>query len=132
MVTINSKSQSWSIDIILAVVLFMGAFILFYVLLSNNPNAKAKTLKEEAFVVIKEVSSKDANIRIIDNNEVNISRLGHLKNLTYDELKSILRIDSDFCIFFEDENGRIILINNSYTGTGSSNINLSNVPCSKK
>ena len=51
----NKKSQSWSIDIIIAVVVFMGAFFLFYTILNSNPNAKANSLKEDAFSVIKRI-----------------------------------------------------------------------------
>ncbi len=110
----------------------MGAFLLFYALLSGNPEAKITGLREDASTVIKQMSSKDAPLQIMDDNQINISKTGRLKNITYDELKSLLKIESDFCIYFEDENGYTIIINNSYRGIGSSNINISNIPCSQK
>jgi len=48
------KSQSWSVDIALGVIVFMAAFFIFYSLLSTNPNTKASNLKEEASIIIKQ------------------------------------------------------------------------------
>lgn len=132
MTIINPKAQSWSIDITLGVIVFIAAFFVFYSLLNANPNAKAKNLQEDASSVIKQVASEEAPLRIVDNKEVNISRLNELKNLSYEELKRKLRLEGDFCIYLEDEKGNLVLINNSYKGIGSPNINLSGTPCSQK
>ena len=127
---INSKAQTWSIDVILGVILFLSAFFIFYSLLNQNFN-KTDSLKQEASSVIKEVSSGDSLIRIVDNNELNITRIGMLKNISYDELKFKFRIEGDFCIYIEDEEGNLVLINNSYRSIGSPMINVSGVPCSQ-
>lgn len=119
-------------DIALAVIVFMAAFFIVYSLLNANPNAKVSSLKQEASNIIKQIGSGDALIRIIDNNEINISRANELKNLSYDELKRRLGIESDFCIYFEDDRGYIVIINNSYKGIGAPSINLSGTPCSQK
>jgi hypothetical protein len=129
---INPKAQSWSIDIALGVIVFTAAFFVFYALLNANPNAKAKNLQEDASSVIKQVASEEAPLRIVDNKEINISRLNELKNMSYEELKRKLRIEGEFCIYMEDEKGNLVLINNSYKGIGSPNINLSGTPCSQK
>lgn len=132
MITINPKAQSWSIDITLGVIVFIAAFFVFYSLLNSNPNAKAKNLQEEASLIIKQVGSEEAPLRIVDNREINVSRLNELKNISYDELKRRLRVEGDFCIYFEDEKGNLVVINNSYRGIGSPDINLSGAPCSQK
>ena len=119
-------------DIALGIIVFMAAFFIFYSLLNANPNTKVGNLKEEASIIIKQFDSGDASMRIIDNKEVNISKVNELKNLSYDELKRRLRIESDFCIYFEDDKGYIVLINNRYKGIGAPNINLSGTPCSQK
>jgi hypothetical protein len=128
----GQKAQSWSIDIALGVVVFMAAFFIFYALLESNPGAKASNLKEEASLVIRQIGSEDTSVSIVEGNEINLSRLNELKNLSYDELKRRLRIGGDFCIYIEDENGNLVLINNSYRGIGSPDINLSGTPCSQK
>ena len=132
MIDIKSKAQSWSVDIILAVIIFMAAFFLFYVLLKPDQRADVRNLEKEASKVVEEVTAQDALIRIIDSNQINESKLAELKNLSYEELKRRLRVEGDICIYFEDEKGNLILINNSYVGIGSAKINLSNTPCSQK
>lgn len=126
------QSQSWSIDIVLGVIVFMAAFFIFYSLLDSNPSAKASSLKEQASSVIRQIGSEETPLSIVEDNRINISRLNELKNLTYDELKRRLRIEGDFCIYIEDEKGNLVLINNSYKGIGSPDINLSGTPCSQK
>lgn len=116
----------------MAVVVFFTAFIIFYVIVSSNSGTKVSTLKKEASVVIKQIASDEYLYKIVDGNELNASRLGQLKNISYDELKRMLRINGDFCIYIEDEQGNLVLINDSYRGIGSPNINLSGVPCSQK
>ena len=128
---INKKSQSWSIDISLAVLVFIGAFFVFYALLNANPNTKVTNLKKEASAIVKEIASDDAALRIIDGNELNESKSGQLKNLTYEELKRRLRVAGDFCIFLEDDKGNIVLINNTYKGIGSPNIYLNGTHCNQ-
>ena len=127
-----SKAQSWSIDIALGVIIFIAAFFVFYALLNANPDAKAKNLQEEASLIIKQIASEEAPLRIVDNKEINVSRINELKNISYEELKRKLRSKGDFCIYMEDEKGNLVLINNSYKGIGSPDINLSGTPCSQK
>lgn len=127
-----SKAQSWSIDIIIGVIVFMAAFFIIYALINSDKSATTESLKEEALIVIKQVASGSSSLRVIDGNEINQSRLNELKNLSYVELKRQLRIDGDFCIYVEDENGNIVLLNNSYRAIGAPSINISGAPCSQK
>ncbi len=116
----------------LGLLIFVGAFFIFYAVLYQNPNTEVKNLKEEASTVIKQVSADNSQLRIVDGNEINLSRAGELKNLSYEELKKMLRVENDVCIYIEDEDGNIILINDSYRAIGSPDINVTGVPCSQK
>ncbi len=119
----NLKSQSFSMDVILGVIVILTAFFIFYAVLNPSPDAKLRNLKEE-------VASEDSMLRVVDNNMINESRVGMLKNISYDDLKRRLRVEGDFCIYVEDEKGSVVLINNTYIGVGSPNISLSGVSCS--
>ena len=107
----------------------MGAFFLFYAILGDDPAAMAKNLKNDASLIIKQVSSEGLPVNILDRQQVNISKLNELNNLTYEELKSMLRVEGDFCIYMEDDKGYVVIVNNSYKGVGSPNINISSTPC---
>ena len=126
------KAQSWSLDITLAIIVFIVAFFIVYGLLNESPNTRISAMREEASIILQQIVSSDAPYRIIDSDEVNTSKLNELKNTSYDELRRILRIEGDFCIFMEDDKGYIVLINNSYIGIGSPNIILAGIPCSQK
>lgn len=118
-------------DIILAVVLFLGSFFLFYALLNDDSQSRAKNLRDGASVVIKQVSSEGVPVNFVYKQQINLSRMNELKNLSYEELKGMLRVEGDFCIYLEDEKGYVIILNNSYKGIGSGNINISKTPCNE-
>lgn len=112
--------------------MFFAAFVIFYALLGSKPEAKVGNLKQDASMVIQQVVSEETPYKVVDGDELNTSRLGHLKNYTYDELKRIFRTEGDFCIYIEDDSGNLVLINDSYRGIGSPNIHINGVPCSQK
>src|SRR3989344_834143 len=116
------KSQSWSMDVMIAVIVFMGAFLIFYVMINASHNSKNEQLKSDASTVNKIISSQDSKLRIVDKNQINVSRLNELKKMSYDELKRFFRIDGEFCIYLEDEQGNIMTINNTFKGIGTSDI----------
>ena len=128
----NRKSQAWSVDVILAVVIFMGSFFLYYALANSGPGSEVAGLKADANSVIRQVSSEGNSLSIVSEQGINITKIGELKNMSYGELKSQLRVEGDFCIYIEDEKGNLVMINESYRGVGSQNINISGVPCSQK
>lgn len=126
------RAQSFSIDVAIGVAIFIAALFIFYSVLGTNKNTKASDLREQASVIIKQTTAEGSAVAIIDNQELNVSKFSQLKNLSYDELKRTLRIEGDFCIYLEDDQGNLLLVNNSYRGIGSPNINLSGAPCSQK
>lgn len=117
-------------DVMIAVIVFMGAFLIFYVMINASHNSKNEQLKSDASTVNKIISSQDSKLRIVDKNQINVSRLNELKNMSYDELKRFFRIDGEFCIYLEDEQGNIMTINNTYKGIGTSDIIIDGSPCS--
>ena len=127
----RKKAQSWSIDIILGVIVFLVAFFVFFIALGEDPTGKINRLKEEASSIIRQLVSGEET-RIVDGMEVNVSKTSKLKDTQYDELKRKFRVDSDFCIYVEDNKGNIVLINSSFKGIGASSINLSGAACSQK
>ena len=114
MLKIKSKAQSWSIDIILGVLIFIIAFFIVYALSNSNPNTKASDLKQEGSAIIKQVSSQE--------------ELNELKGMSYDELKRKFKVEGNFCIYLEDEKGNVIPMG-SQNGIGSKDINISGSPC---
>ncbi len=124
----SRKSQAWSMDVMLAVVIFIGAIFVVYSILSGNRGDTAKTLQEDAALVLGNLASKDSEISIVNGGEINDARLQELLNKEYPKLKQLIRSGSDFCIFLEDNEGNLIYIS-SKPGIGSDKIKISGQPC---
>ena len=126
------KSQAFSMDIMFAVIIFIGTILFFYAILDTSQDNKADELQNEASKVLKDVLSKDSGVGIADGAKINGTKLEELLG-NYSGIKSKLRIKNDFCIYFEDDSGNIVYINTTksknYTGIGSKIINVSNIPC---
>lgn len=128
----NKKSQTWSIDVALGVIIFMAAFFIAYSLLDSNQGSNAAPLKKESLTIINQVTSEDSLLKVVENNELSDDKMNELKDMSYDELKRKLRAESEFCIYMEDSNGNIIPIDNSYKGIGSPEIIIGGTPCSQR
>jgi len=129
----NQKAQSWSVDIILAVIVFMIAFFIFYATLESNPETKVSDLKEEASTVIEQVADEESPLKAVDNGVIDVNEWNRLKAYNYDDLKRKLRTGGDFCIYIEDERGNIVQIDPNDPGSvsiGSSAIKIRDTPCS--
>ena len=122
-------SQAWSLDIMLAIVIFLGTAFFFFAILNSTQGDKTDELKEDAARVIEDIVSENSDLGIVDENKINVTKLEELLGRNYSDIKRKLRIKNDFCLYFEDEKGNIIYINTTYTGVGSSIINVSNVTC---
>ena len=112
------NSQAWSMDIMIAVVLFIGVIFAFYWIFSSNQESKEEELKEDATIVLE-------NLNITED----ISQIDELLLEDYTVLKRKLRVENEFCLYFEDEDGNLIELGKAVVGKGSSDIELQGIPC---
>ena len=128
----NLSSQAFSMDIMLAVIIFIGTIFFFYAILNTTQGSKADELQNEASKVLTGVLSKDSGAGIADGAKINGTKLEEFLG-NYSDIKSNLKVKNDFCIYFEDESGNIVYINTTqtknYTGIGSEIITVSSIPC---
>jgi len=111
-------SQAWSMDVMIAIVIFIGAISIFYLIFVSKPENKIKTLENDASKVLE-------NLNISEN----ISQINELLQENYTDLKRKLRVENEFCIYFEDTDSNIINVSPGQTGIGSEKINVTDVPC---
>ena len=114
-------SQAWSMDIMLAFIIFIGTIFIFYSIISGKHVDKEEELREDASIVL-------GGLNITEN----ISQIEELIYEAYPDLKKKLRTENDFCIFLEDEDGNIIYIRPDQPGIGSKKIMISDEPCGKE
>ncbi|MCH8003628.1 MAG: hypothetical protein IH934_03260 [Nanoarchaeota archaeon] len=129
------KSQAFSMDIMLAVVIFIGTIFVFYSILSGGKETKAGDLEDEASIVLENIASEDSEVRITDGITVNETKLADLLGMEYSDIKKKIKIKNEFCFFLEDEDGNIIYITPEdpaepdKPGIGSDKIKISGEAC---
>nr|MCK4929471.1 hypothetical protein [Nanoarchaeota archaeon] len=125
------RGQVWSVDVLLAVIIFVSVILIFYVTMTSEQKPGLKDLEIEAKDLKIELE-KNYELGFIEAEEVNETKFGEFINLTkenYSEVKKKLGVKGDFCIFYEDNEGNIILIGNK-TGIGNSSvIYIAGIPC---
>ena len=122
----NTSAQLWSYDIIVAVVLFILAFIGFYAILtSSTQTTKTGQLSNEGSIVATITSSteKQTNFSFVQGDKLNTKKFDKFANQNYTDTRRQLGIGKDFCIHFEDADGNILNISGRTT-IGSSKINV--------
>ncbi len=129
MVEEKRKGQSWSIDVIIAVIIFILIITVFYsVISSKNKSDSTTDLKQESFAISSKLRSKSSATSIMENGEISLDKLEELCMMGYEKAKEELGVEDDFCIYFEDQNGDIIPIPCGATqkaGFGDPSINIS-------
>ena len=123
------KSQAFSMDIMLAIVIFLGAIFITYSVLQGGKGGKAKNLEKDASLVLDNLASQDNKVGIVNGIEIDQTKLQALLETTYPQLKEKIRAGSDFCVYLEDEEGNIIYLSNNKVGIGSDKITISNKDC---
>lgn len=110
---VPSKSQTWSLDVLIAVSVFIAGIIIFFYLItfSGEKGVKDELASESELIPENLISASENDAKsttIVIGNKVDPDRLKYLLTKPYNQLKSELGVRSDFCIHFEDENGNII------------------------
>jgi biopolymer transport protein ExbD len=126
------KAQTWSLDVMIAILIFIVVVIsFFYIINSSSQQKDTEKLKEEAESIPERIISSESedNETAVEEKIVSDEKLMELveKSKTkegYEELKRELGIEGEVHIHFEDEDGNIIYINDTSPGIGSREVNI--------
>ena len=130
------RGQVWSVDVLLAVVIFVSVILIFYVTMSSRQKPDIKELQAESSSLKLELE-KNNELSFILNDQVDELKFqAFVDDATddYTALKQKLGVKGDFCIFYEDAEGNIIPINDSthnrlLVGVVNGNISIDVTPC---
>ena len=95
---------------------------------SNKQNEKLRSESERLPAAL--TSQQNMSGVFIKGTKIDDQKLGEALNLSYENLKQLLGIQSDFCIYFEDEKGNVVPIRNKI-GIGSPLVNFSGRSCNE-
>ena len=120
-------------DVTLAVIIFISTFFAIYIIATNRTSTNIEEMTQEAERISAEAASENSSLSIIEDNQIDQIKVEDLIGQNYSEIKKKLRLENEFCIYLEDEEGNLILMNQSetenITGIGSPDINISGIPC---
>ena len=129
------QAQSWSMDVVLAVVIF-GFISVAFTSFALLERPDVSSLQREAQQVSNSLSSPLAlcnNFPVLEGGTMQRNATICLFNQSYDDLRAAFRTRQNFCIFLEDSNGQLIPIrvnstHNRYT-VGSNQVTVGGQRC---
>ena len=131
----RGRGQSWSLDIILAFVVFILIIGIFYTVLNSKSQTKTDTLQLEANTIANNLDSAtgiNSNFTIMDKSTIDQGKIQSLYSADYLALKNQFGIHGDFCIYLVDQSGNLVTINTSaglMNGFGNGNLSVNGKPC---
>ena len=125
----KNNAQAISLDLILAIFLFTIIMLGFFYIVSTMTGQKTSTVVKVESEYLPRMLEENASLSsFVEGNKIKVSKLYNLTGKNYTELKNELGIKNDFCIYFVDEEGYLVKINNK-TGIGSPRFKINNTPC---
>ena len=118
----NRRAQTWSVDLVLGVVIFLLIVIIVYSLMASRPAGDTQ-LRDNADRIYSKISvggnTADGIPKAVNGNSISETELAKLYQQDYEELKTKLGITGDFCIFVvTDMNGIVNTTNGNSIGNG--------------
>jgi len=128
---ILSKAQVFSLDLIIGVIIF-GSAILIYYKSATNLSDQDEALLDDLLIDAKSISgslmsqgypynwSKDDVIRIgiSDNNRINETKLEQFSKIPYKDSRKLFGTAYDYYVYFKDRNNDIVPFNETLEGIG--------------
>lgn len=109
MMTLFRRGQSFSLDFLMASVIFLAVFAAFYgvvtyIVLEPEDSLLAREGQQIATLLASETSPYS----IMSGTQIDTVKLEKLSEKEYQELKAVLQVQNDFCVYIEDNNGNLI------------------------
>jgi len=130
------QGQAWSMDLVVGVLIFLLVAGIIYSLLIDRDSNDVGPLRLESEVIATKLTadSSGENLAVAENNVLDSTKLVELADKDYEQLKSELGVQREFCVFLTDDSGNLVYIaatGKKFNGVGSNdgNYNLSGVPC---
>ena len=109
--------------------IFLAFVISLIAAVYSAANYRNYNTVDEADVVITKLTDGNGAISLLKGNEVDEKKLRMLDQMNYDQVKAMLGVKKDFCVYFEDQDGNLIKVDSVGYGIGSSNIYINGKPC---
>lgn len=115
------KAQTWSFDLIIAVVLFVVVVGLFYSFLSADTFTDSTSqLEAGANNIINALNCDLAStdVCVLEKGQIQETKLDDLTAKDYADIKKELGVTGEFCIYLRDPDGSLVEMPNSKSSIG--------------
>lgn len=119
----NLKAQTWSIDIVIGVVLFLVIIVVVYTLIASSSMREIELMRDVDNIYSKLDGSKGTHIGVpsfFSGNVITQEGIDELLAQEYENLKVALGIRGDFCIVITYAHGGIHDLNENKRSYGDS------------
>lgn len=109
----SKKAQTWSVDLVVGVVIFLLIVVVVYALItsSKEKDGELRLQNEQVLASFDKENNNSVGVPgILDGENLDLEALKELysNSANYEEFKSKLGIQGDFCIVVIDDTGGII------------------------
>ena len=135
----GKRGQSWSMDLVIAVVVFGFIAVIFYSLLMIQQKPSVDDLRGRAQTIQERLAAGQSGCGpITENQTISSQQLECLFNKNATELRQLLNIQGSFCIYLEDSDGTVLVVSNDTqqpaaavfrTGVGDPALIVAGTPC---
>ena len=128
----TSKGQTVSMDVLIAIAIFIIVVALFISVGSDIfTEEKSLNLEKEANSFLEGTSAlREEKLPLLEGNQIDEDVLVELATTqAYYDIKRELGLRADFCVYFEDETGSILRINETAFGVGTSEVSINGNSC---
>ncbi len=109
MIIILRRGQSFSLDFLMASVIFLAVFAAFYGFVTYLVlEPEDILLAREGQQVATLLTSETSPYSITTGTHINNTKLEKLSSWDYEELKAALHVQNEFCVYLEDNKGNLI------------------------
>ena len=128
------KKELFSYNNAIILLILLAIFVVTKTIVTSSrpvslfEDATTNLVKEAEFVLYT-LTDGNAEIGLLGSNGLDEAKIEYLDQMDYDEVKKVLGVNNDFCVFFEDINGNIIKIDDVNLGIGSDKIHINGNPC---
>jgi len=129
-------AQTWSIDLIIAMVIFILIITIFYAMISSPETTRTRELQEEGQKISAKLESSATACDLLDQGDISRDQLNLCFQSSVDEFRRKAGIRNRFCVYLQDQNGRTIAFERLQSGSlvkqmgfGDPELTLAGVPC---
>jgi hypothetical protein len=115
------RAQNWSIEVIIALSIFIVIFVLASAFMFYLPSDRASEFKSDTRQIL---TTLENDVELLEDNIIDEDELNKLSAMSCDELRDLLQITGQVCIHFESLDGSAIRLDDGGFVIGCGDISI--------